>query len=44
LLLSVEVRRLTASVLLVRGLGGGWTVGDLPGASEASSLRGRDSR
>jgi NodT family efflux transporter outer membrane factor (OMF) lipoprotein len=31
LVLSLEVRRLNASVALVRGLGGGWSAAELPG-------------
>ncbi len=38
-LLAVEVRQLNASVGLVRGVGGGWSVADLPGAGAAAALR-----
>jgi NodT family efflux transporter outer membrane factor (OMF) lipoprotein len=37
-LLSLNVRRLNASVGLVRGLGGGWTLEELPDAGTAAAL------
>jgi NodT family efflux transporter outer membrane factor (OMF) lipoprotein len=43
-LVSLEVRRLAASVGLVRGLGGGWTVAELPRPAEAAALRSRNRR
>jgi NodT family efflux transporter outer membrane factor (OMF) lipoprotein len=39
-LLNLDVRRLNASVGLVRGLGGGWTLSDLPDPHAAGSLAG----
>jgi NodT family efflux transporter outer membrane factor (OMF) lipoprotein len=36
--LSLEVRQLTASVGLVRGLGGGWSVGELPARVDLSAV------
>lgn len=43
-LLNVDVRRLNASVGLVRGLGGGWTVAELPDARAAAALAAPASR
>jgi NodT family efflux transporter outer membrane factor (OMF) lipoprotein len=43
-LLNLDVRRLNASVSLVRGLGGGWTLSDLPDSRAAASLAGPESR
>ncbi|MDP9087542.1 MAG: efflux transporter outer membrane subunit [Pseudomonadota bacterium] len=37
-LLSLQVRQLTASVGLIRGLGGGWSIADLPSAIAAVTL------
>jgi NodT family efflux transporter outer membrane factor (OMF) lipoprotein len=36
--LGVQTRELTASVGLVRGLGGGWTSGELPSAAAAGTV------
>ena len=36
--LSLQTRELTASVGLVRGLGGGWSSGELPSVDEAGTL------
>ena len=30
--IGITARRFSASVLLVKALGGGWTIGDLPGS------------
>ena len=36
--LNLQVRQLTASVGLIRGLGGGWREGDLPSSHDAAAL------
>ncbi len=36
--LSLQVRRLTASVGLIRGLGGGWRAGDVPSSRDSAAL------
>jgi NodT family efflux transporter outer membrane factor (OMF) lipoprotein len=39
--LSIATRRLTASVRLIKAIGGGWTVHDLPMYAEAGALGGK---